>query len=245
MTTINTLAQFGLTDKEARVYLAALALGTAPLVQIARKAGVKLSTTHLTIATLLQRHLLVAVPKGKKTLYQAADPQLLGQTLDQQRQQFLQTLPELQNLYVQNLKRPRVRFYEGKPQLVKLYEEMFRTKELRGMFSYDGHQRVLGERELRHFFRILVRQNGVIYDLVEQNRAAQQYLAWPHRRGASQVKLLPKGMKIDTDLLISNGKVSLVSFENVLGVIIEDRAIANTLEATHRLIWNCLTDPAQ
>jgi len=44
----------------------------------------------------------------------------------------------------------------------------------------------------------------------------------------------------DTDLLILNGKVSLVSFENVLGVVIEDRAIANTLEAMHELIWNCL-----
>ena len=68
MATIETLKQLGLSDKEAKVYLAALTLGTAPLVQIARKAGVKLSTTHLTIATLLQRHLLIAVPKGKNAL---------------------------------------------------------------------------------------------------------------------------------------------------------------------------------
>ncbi len=240
MATNETLKSLGLSDKEAKVYLAALALGTAPLVQIARKAEVKLSTTHLTIATLLQRHLLVAVPKGKKTLYQAADPQLFGQTLDEQRRHFLQALPELQELYLVNLKRPRVRFYEGKPQLIKLYEEMFRTKELRGMFSYDGHRRVFSDREMRHFFRILTRQDGMIYDLVKPSRAAQHYLNWPFRRGVSQVKLLPKGMAVETDLLISNGKVSLVSFENVLGVIIEDRAIANTLEATHRLIWNCL-----
>ncbi len=48
----SVLQAAGLTDKEARIYLAALELGQAPVLRIAQKAGIKRPTAYVTLGEL-------------------------------------------------------------------------------------------------------------------------------------------------------------------------------------------------
>jgi len=235
----HTLEEYGLTDKQAKVYLACLSLGSASITQISKKAQLKRPTTYLIIDELLEKHFLVVIPHGKKNLYKAEDPEKLLKELNEKRSKFEAIMPELKNIYAKSLKQPRVRFYEGKDKLLKMYEEIFRSKEIWAIFS-DEYLELFTEEEKRHMFRLLVRHGGIIYDLVEDTKASRLGIQAKYRKGVSEAKFLPDDMDMATNILVFGDKLAVISLENVVGVIIEDEDIANTQKALLKFIWKHL-----
>lgn len=71
------LIAVGLSDKEAKVYLAALSLGEATAQQIAAKATVSRPTTYVIIESLAKQGLISSFDKGKKRYFAAARPEKL------------------------------------------------------------------------------------------------------------------------------------------------------------------------
>jgi len=230
--------RYGLTDKETKVYLAALSLGTCSITQLAKKAGLKRPTTYLIIDELLKKDLLITIPSGKITHYKAEAPETLIEKLEENKEKIEEMLPELRSIYQKSLKQPRVRFYEGKDKLLKMYEEAFRSKEIWAIFSYDKYSEVITETENRHIFNILNRQGGIIYDLMENTKKAREYARVKYRTGLSETKLLPSSSKIATDILVFDNKTAMISFDNLIGIIIEDPSIAQIQKQMIQSIWN-------
>lgn len=232
------LQEYGLSEKEAKVYLAALSLGAASITELSKKAGLKRPTTYLVIDELLKKHLFIAVPKGKKTYYKSENPEELTKRLEERKRKIEEILPELKSLYTKSSKQPKVRFYEGKDKVYKIYEEIFRAKEIWAMFSVDRFLSIFTDEDNKHFFRILLRKEGIIYDLFEDTKKAREFSQAKYRKGLSEIKFLPKDFKFSTDILVFDNKVALISFENITGVIVEDEDIAKTHKATLQFIWH-------
>lgn len=238
METQETLQEYGLSEKEAKIYLAALSLGAASITQLSKKAGLKRPTVYLVIDELLRKSLLITVPQGKKIYYKAEKPKELIKRLEERKKRIEEILPELKSLYTKSSKQPRIRFYEGKNKLYRMYEEIFRSKEIWAMFSVDRFLNIFTEKDNEHFFRILIRQGGIIYDMLEHtNKKAQEFARAKYRKGSGEIKFLPKDFKLSTDILVFNNKVAIISFPNVMGVIIEDENTAKTHKAILQFIW--------
>ena len=238
MEIITLLKSYGLNDKEASLYLAALSAGVASITNLARKSNLKRPTAYLVIDSLLRKNLLISVPKGRKIYYKAEAPEKLQEELDRRQIVVSELLPELKRIYEHASTQPKVRFYEGKDKLRAVYEEIFTYKEIWAMFSVDHFLKVFTEEDNRHFFRILIRHNGKIYDIVEDTRRAKEFVGATYRAGVSEAKFLPKSTAVGADILAYDGKVALVSFENVSCVIIEDGAVAKTMKTVLQLIWD-------
>lgn len=232
-----TLQEYGFSDKQAKVYLAMLSLGTAPITQISKRAGLKRPTTYLVIDELLNQNLIVAVPQGKRTYYKAESPEELVKRLEQRKRKIEGIIPHLKSLYIKTSKQPRVRFYEGKRQLYKIYEEIFKSKEIWAIFSVDKFLTVFTDRDNEHLFRILNRQGGIIYDMVEDTKKAREFVRAKYRIASSEVKFFPKDFKIAVDILVSGNKVAMISFDNLIGVMIEDKNIAETQKVLIKFLY--------
>ena len=63
---LQTLQQIGLSEKEARVYIAALSLGPATADQLAKQTGINRSTTYVHIKSLMAMGLMSTYEEGKK-----------------------------------------------------------------------------------------------------------------------------------------------------------------------------------
>ncbi len=232
------IQQFGLAEKEAKVYLAALSLGTASITELAKKAGLKRPTVYLVVDELLKKDLLVAVPTGKRTYYKPENPEELIQRLEKKKRVLEQVIPELKSFYKKSSKRPRVRFYEGKDKLYKMYEEIFKSKEIWAMFSVERFLGLFNDKDNEHFFKILIKRGGIIYDLLENTKKAREFAQAKYRKGVSEARFLPKEMKLSTDLLVSGNKTAIISFPNTIGIIIEDEGIAKMHRDILQFIWN-------
>src|SRR3989344_4562656 len=115
------LQALGLSEKEAKVYLAALVLGPDTVQNIAKKAGINRPTAYLQIESLKEKGILSEVEKDKKVLYMAESPDRLSSLLNTYEKELAfkkaeleRVMPSLLESFNKAGERPKVRFFEGK-----------------------------------------------------------------------------------------------------------------------------------
>ena len=87
------LQKAGLTENEAKVYLACLELGTTTVLKINRQTGIKRATIYLLLDALQKKGLIKKVPKKSTTLYAAEDPKKILYKLEENLRDFKDLLP--------------------------------------------------------------------------------------------------------------------------------------------------------
>src|SRR3989338_386223 len=103
---INELKKIGLSDKEAKVYLAGLELGKASVQDIAKKAGVNRTTVYVMVGSLENRGLMKTMKVGKRTFFVSENPDTFLDVLkkskkeiEEKEMEIKEILPELKSLY--------------------------------------------------------------------------------------------------------------------------------------------------
>jgi sugar-specific transcriptional regulator TrmB len=117
---ISHVEELGLSNKEARIYVAALSLGPSPVQVIADQSGIKRVTTYVILESLVGLGLVSQTIKGKKTYFIAEDPVNLERLIDKrerelrdQKTSFTRILPALKGLKSLPKDSPIVKFYDG------------------------------------------------------------------------------------------------------------------------------------
>lgn len=117
---IQLLEKIGLSEKEAKVYLAALELGEDSVQNIGKKAGVNRATTYVILEKLMGLGLASTYEKDKKTVFIAHDPKELTnilseekRALEEREKELLENINQISAIYNRNKNKPTVRFFEG------------------------------------------------------------------------------------------------------------------------------------
>ncbi len=113
------LLKLGLSDKEAKIYLATLKLGSAPAAKIAQTAELNRPTTYVILEKLAQLGLVTVFDKGKIQYFTAEDPDQLFSMAEQEKRaiedrvaELKERLPEFKALFAR-ADRPRVLLYDS------------------------------------------------------------------------------------------------------------------------------------
>ncbi len=94
----NILLEFGLTDKQARAYLASLKIGPATISDLARQADLKRTTLALILEELVRRQIFQIIQRKKRKFYLASAPEQLIALSDKKKQLLIQALPLFQEI---------------------------------------------------------------------------------------------------------------------------------------------------
>ncbi|MFA6042396.1 MAG: helix-turn-helix domain-containing protein [Patescibacteria group bacterium] len=130
------LTHFGLNEKEAGVYLAALALGRAKGQEVARNAGLPRSTTYSILDTLVQKKLILTLDDRKVREYAAEDPDKLVEQSEAAYRTMKAAQPDLAALFRGAKNRPRVRYYDGLQAIKGMYEGILLQRK-KGLKDYQ------------------------------------------------------------------------------------------------------------
>jgi sugar-specific transcriptional regulator TrmB len=137
------LQSVGLTDKQAKVYVAGLFLGPSAVQKIAQQADINRATAYVILNELMEMGLVSESTEGKKTVFVAEPPEAIERLLDGM-QQGIQTrkdelkalLPELRNTErSQEQSAPTIRFYKVDEGFDKMNDALLR-KAPRGSEIY-------------------------------------------------------------------------------------------------------------
>jgi sugar-specific transcriptional regulator TrmB len=119
-----TLKNYGLSQKQAKIYLACLELGSASVAKISQKAGLARSTSYEVLESLKQQGLVSTFQKKKVQYFSAEEPQRVINLAQEKANLLEQALPQLRAIYGQAKVQPTVRFYQGKQGMKLILDEV-------------------------------------------------------------------------------------------------------------------------
>jgi len=237
------LIQNGFSDKEAKIYLAALEAGEATFGGIAAKTRLKRSTVYSVVEELVAKQLLtIQVRKGIKRI-SALAPQVLLERFRTAVHMAEGALPAMLEMAYSSPLKPRVRFFEGMEGIKQvLLEVNTAAKCERGMIITDYARmpkdifefirKITPERLVtKNFLRIIVPPN-------ERNVEVQAEEDAKHYAEHRIAKFPTKNNFIELSLF-GNTKVAFHSFGEgeLFSVVIDSKAIYDTLKNLFELVW--------
>ncbi|HTW96540.1 MAG TPA: helix-turn-helix domain-containing protein [Candidatus Methylomirabilis sp.] len=238
---LKDLEAVGLTEKEAQIYLAALELGETNVNRLAEKSKIKRTTVYLAVDSLKQKGLISSVKKNKKVFIYAEDPRLIEGMLEERKNKLAKIMPEL--LSLDNLldRKPGVKYYEGDEGIKNILNESLKYPgtEMLSMFS-EEYATDFDESFFEDYYipqrskkRISVR--AILPDIPKMRE-----LVTRDEKSLRQSKLLPASIyniKIEINIFGSN-KVSIESFKEKFGLLIESQLIHDSFKNLFETIWH-------
>jgi len=126
---ITDLLKLGLSDEEAKVYLACLEINGGPVSTIARKAGVHRVSCYHTLENLLEKRLLSQYNKNGVKCFAPEPPEQLEQLAKERVNIARVLLPQLKTLASSQRFKPKIRFYEGRDGVERVFNESLLVAE--------------------------------------------------------------------------------------------------------------------
>lgn len=102
----------GLTDKEAKVYLANLEIGTNPVSEIGKKSKLNRVTTYDILQKLAKKGLVNSIIRKGIKYFSAVDPELVANEYKKRANELYLALPDLKKLHGEQ-DQPKVQYFEG------------------------------------------------------------------------------------------------------------------------------------
>lgn len=242
------LISLGLKEKEVEVYLAILGFKRSTVTDIFKKSGITRTNIYQYLEVLLQKGLIYKTTLKKRISYGAEDPKKIIAYLNKQQKEIEnkknkieEMMPELKNIFSQSFEKPSVKFYEGREGIKSIYQDLVNNKKnIYSIFSPENFFKFFDYKE-NHILIMTLRDNGgMLYNLMEKSGEASKRLRIRDYSDFVKTKILPEKIRFKTDLLVAGDTIALISFENLIGVVIVDRAIAEMQEKMIKLIWQSL-----
>jgi sugar-specific transcriptional regulator TrmB len=236
MTPEQALHTIGLSEKETRVYLSCLELGQDSITHIAKKSGIKRPTVYLILESLQARGLLNTSTRGKRTVFGVEEPNKLISFIAERERNLKTVLPFLEALNNRKPSKPKIRFYEGREGLMRVYEEMFEAQEMRFWGSVGNTQKHFPD-VVSWFIKISHSKKPKTFDILADTPEDRAYAKRVIRPGY-QIRFFPKEALLETDSMLAGNKLSISAFSpDPHGLIIESESIARSFKLLWELAW--------
>ena len=250
---LTALNEVGLRDEEARVYKTVLSLGSRPASIIAQRAGYKRAHTYNILSSLIEKGIVQEFVKNSVKHFSCSPPASLLSMVDareeeirRQKEQLKRMIPELERLQSPATSRSHVRFFQGTEGIKQIYEDMLQYpgENIYGLVDI-AYSMSFARDEGRDWIERFIRRRaelGIwwlgIVNLSPESEHALQTRTWLNRR----VKAIT-GLELSVEIDIYGPKVAITSTHSeILGFVIENESLANTLRSVHQTIWDVLPE---
>lgn len=239
-----TLEQFGLQGKKADVYLAALELGGASVIDIAKKAGIKRTTAYDILQDLISSGMISESMKGKKRLFIGEDPEKIKKDLQKKESLFSEILPQLKSIHNISGVKPKIRYFEGKEGLIETYDDALKYAGEIVAFGSEDVYKILGRDWVEDYIKRRVKKDIRVRAILPSTEYLEREIFIRDQaqlRTCKSIKKEKYPFSIEIDIY-GFQKVALISNKEQLAVIIESAEIYNTLKQIFELCWDLLPE---
>jgi DNA-binding MarR family transcriptional regulator len=238
------LEQIGLTEKEAKVYLALLSLESSTAYEIAQHCEVKKPTVYVILEDLRQKGLVLKVPHPKKALFAAKD---LSEYLAEQRGKLnavQSMIPRL--LSLGSVNKPKVYFYNGLRGMADALDYRFDSMRGKTYHSFYGNLAESDPRVIALYDRwdTDATNAGISFNIVMPKNGISQWQTGlktlvDRQNERIHIKLLeeyshPSNISIE----IAEDFVRIDDAKFLTATIIDDRATAEAMRQIFNIVWS-------
>lgn len=238
------LKELGLSEHEAGVYLAALALGPTTILRIAQAAEIKRTTVYSVMDSLKQKGLVSIAIKGLKKLYVPENPEKLESILESRRAKLQILLPEFVSLY--NLKGGGsfIKYYEGREGIKTVYENLLRDLAPHDFYLVVSDMKQWYSLDEQYFQDFIERRAKIPLDIraLFQASPIASKLQQSKPIYKADVKILPSQTALTTNLVVTPGKVIIHQLTHpVQAIVIENKSVIQMHKEMFEIMWSSIS----
>lgn len=240
---LKDLAKFGLSDKEAKIYMALLEKGPSTVTEISKKAKITRTNGYHILNSLIIKGLISTYEEKAKMVFTAEPPERIIVMLEEKLKEIEENiqcakkiLPEFKAIYRNPTGKLKVKFYEGVEGIISAYEDTLTSKStILGYASVEqqhsfmpGYFPEYYERRTRRGIPV----KAILAYTEESFRIKNMDRA--HLR-VSQI--VPLKFQISPEINIYDDKVAIMSLKEKFGAIIESRDVADACRKLFELAY--------
>ncbi|HLD57008.1 MAG TPA: helix-turn-helix domain-containing protein [archaeon] len=222
----DALRDYGLSDREIKVYLACLGLGTASAQDISQKSKLNRSTTYDVLRGLVEIGIASKTIKKSITLFEVADPNHLLSLLDEKKSKLSSVIDQLNSIKTNVVAKPEITVYEGKDGLKTLLNAILATRKnidvvsnskFLKMFYFFVPQYILQKKRLGLQSRVIHEDSKETMELKKKDKE--------DFRTTRSIK----NFNLNSATFICGDKVAILklSEEEPIGLLVQDKLVAD------------------
>ncbi|MEN9390240.1 MAG: hypothetical protein RLZZ283_340 [Candidatus Parcubacteria bacterium] len=229
---VDSLIDIGLTEKEARLYVALLENGVSTPKDAAEKSGINRTTAYVLLDELVEKGFVSATDDGDTKKYQAESPDMLMSIVDARLKECRETekiaadiVPTLHHMSETLRFKPTVRFFEGWSGIKTVFDEivtMTKGGSICALLPADTLEEANSQYE-HDFFERLSAQDTSLSAI--QPVSTVPSLLPEHMKGTRH-RVPLELFNIKSDVYIYNDCVALISIREEFGAIIQGDDVA-------------------
>lgn len=243
---LEILQSAGLSERESRVYASALKLGKGSIEKISKEAGLQRTTAYNHVESLIKKGLISTTNENKRTYYVAESPEHLLQYISKQKQDLddseatvKKQLPSLLTEYNQDGSKPVARLFTGIDGVRTMREEVLKMegKVLLVATDLDKFLDVFPDETERNNFTKRRKRRKIKTRMLYTSANPPE----PGKYAPEEVRRVDeKKFPFSFDIYIYDSTVAIASLEknNIWGVIIEGKAVADSMKTLFEMSWS-------
>lgn len=237
MSHISTLQTLGLTEDEARTYLALLKFGGSNAIALSKEVGLKRTTIYPILKSLHEKGFASTYFHKSKRLYRAEKPDKVAGQYEKRLESFNSIIPELKTIEKQVISTVGLRFIETKQELENFYTGIlveYKGKSYSAIGSATAWEGI--DPEFFQKFRF-DRANAKIKTRILLS--ADSVKASPDGiKLLRDVRVLPKNHTFKSTMDIFDNKILIVNpDQTALAVVIEVPSMVDIFKEMFEMLW--------
>ena len=237
----SAMEEIGLSEKEARVYLALLRTGQASASLVATNSGLKRPTTYLVLEDLRKRGFVLKMPSRKKQMFLAKSPEEIITQAKRSVDRVFQVLPQLMNMYAKSASEVRTIHFEGINGLREAYRyklDVLKGTEILGFFgsTEDASADLL---HVFHEWNKSIAEHGIkLRSVVPSSESLNKFRESDKKYGFKPKILSPDAYTSKTSIEVADQFIRIVMFKEQQAVIIENPVVAKAMREIFEMIYS-------
>ncbi|NQU97960.1 hypothetical protein HQ533_00695 [Candidatus Woesearchaeota archaeon] len=226
------LKQIGLSDGEAKVYLALLKLGSSPVSKIKEETRLHRTTIYDFVEKLLNKGLINYIIEGGVKHFKATQPEKLLDYVKEKTDKVREALPTLNKITDFQRQDIGVEVHKGKEGFKTMLNDCLRVgKDIVG-FGID-------ETKFKKRFPIIMEQffkkeeeAGMHERLLTSEKAKFTY-----NKKTTNYRYIPEEYFNPTPTIVFGNKVAIINWEPLTIIFIENEGLADSYRKHFELLW--------
>lgn len=236
----SVLKTYGLNEKQAKIYLACLELGSAPVNKIARLSELPRSTCYEILEELKHLGIISTFRKKKIKWFNVEDPRLLVRQAKEKLSVMEEHIPQLLSSYGKSKNRPKIRFYEGKEGMKTILDEILNeATEILAFNSADDLFSIL-KKEWPKFLKARIANKISVKAILRSTpKGIERQLTGSQE--LREVRLITNTIDFHGTIFLWKNKIAMFSLQNnLIALVIESPELAQMQKSIFNVLWNLL-----
>lgn len=235
------LESLGLNNRQSRVYLALLQLGSASAIELAKYTKFKHPTVYDVLEALEEKQLVSKHLVNKRHVYVPEDPQALQQDLERKQQLLGNLLPDLRQLFLARTHHTRVHCYNALDGIRTVYNDLLtvKSREYRYFGSIREMLKIASVDVEWEFYQERKKRQIMSYSIRYREGESDVEFLRPDDSSTRKVRYFPHPLPDNiAGLYIYDDKVAIISaLKENSTIIIESHDLYLLMKSVWECIW--------